>query len=60
MQLALYRASFASQHLNRRVPADIKYDLHVLLVEHGKVHKNDVQVLRKKCASLESKATLVD
>ena len=25
------------EHLNRRVPADIKYELHVLLVEHGKV-----------------------
>lgn len=24
------------EHLNRRIPADLKYDLHVLLVTHGK------------------------
>jgi len=34
------------EHLNRRVPDDVKYDLHVLLVEHGKVYKNDVKLLR--------------
>mmetsp|Transcript_21729 Transcript_21729/g.35866 ORF Transcript_21729/g.35866 Transcript_21729/m.35866 type:complete len:341 (+) Transcript_21729:82-1104(+) len=33
-------------HLNMRVPDDIKYELHVLLVKHGKVHKNEVRVLR--------------
>ncbi|ACO62227.1 predicted protein, partial [Micromonas commoda] len=28
----------AYEHLNRRVPDDCKFDLHVLLVEHGKVY----------------------
>ena len=32
----------AYEHLNRRVPDDRKFDLHVLLVEHGKVYRNDV------------------
>lgn len=27
----------AYEHLNRRVPDECKFDLHVLLVEHGKV-----------------------
>ena len=27
----------AYEHLNRRVPDACKFDLHVLLVEHGKV-----------------------
>ena len=40
------------EHLNRRVPAEIKYALHVLLVEHGKVYKNDVKVLRKACSGM--------
>lgn len=35
------------EHLNLRVPDEIKYSLHVLLVEHGKQYKNDVAVLRK-------------
>ena len=49
------------EHLNRRVPADIKYESHVLLVEHGKVYKNDVQVLRKAMkADVKSESTLVD
>jgi endonuclease-3 len=34
------------EHLNRRLPSDLKYELHVLLVEHGKVHKNDLGPLR--------------
>lgn len=34
------------EHLNRRVPDDVKYSLHVLLVEHGKVYQNDVKLLR--------------
>ena len=42
-------------HLNRRVPAAIKYEMHVLLVEHGKVHKNGVAEL-KKMASAVSEA----
>ena len=35
-------------HLNARVPDGIKYALHVLLVKHGKVFKNDVKALRTK------------
>jgi len=27
----------AYEHLNRRLPSELKYDLHVLLVAHGKV-----------------------
>ena len=34
------------EHLNRRVPDDIKYHLHVLLVQHGKVYKNGTKELR--------------
>ena len=34
------------EHLNRRVPDECKFDLHVLLVEHGKVYKNDAAWLR--------------
>ena len=34
------------EHLNRRVPDDVKYALHVLLVEHGKVYNNDVKLLK--------------
>ena len=33
-------------HLNQRVPDKLKYELHVLLVKHGKVYKNDVKALR--------------
>ncbi|KAL1508661.1 hypothetical protein AB1Y20_004757 [Prymnesium parvum] len=44
------------EHLNRRVPADIKYELHVLLVKHGKVYKNQVQELRKACAAIKTPA----
>lgn len=33
-------------HLNSKVPDDIKYSLHVLLVEHGKVYNNDIKLLR--------------
>ena len=33
-------------HLNARVPGEMKHELHVLLVEHGKVAKNDPAVLR--------------
>ena len=36
----------AYEHLNRRVPDYCKFDLHVLLVEHGKVYRNDVKWLR--------------
>ena len=35
------------EHLNLRVADELKYALHVLLVEHGKQYKNDVAVLRK-------------
>ena len=41
-------------HLNVRVPDDIKYDLHVLLVEHGKRYKNDVKVLRGELKAIEA------
>ena len=34
------------EHLNRKVPDDVKYALHVLLVEHGKVYNNEVKLLR--------------
>jgi len=37
----------AYEHLNRRVPDACKFDLHVLLVEHGKVYKNDVKWLKQ-------------
>ena len=40
----------AYEHLNRRVPDACKFDLHVLLVEHGKVFKNDASWLRKAVA----------
>jgi len=40
-------------HLNVCVPDDIKYDLHVLLVEHGKRFKNDVKVLRSELKALQ-------
>ena len=40
------------EHLNARVPNEIKYALHVLLVKHGKVYKNDVKVLREKMREL--------
>ena len=52
------------EHLNRRVPDAIKYDLHVLLVEHGKQYKNQTTVLRKlisgETAITESKPACVD
>jgi len=37
-------------HLNARVPDGLKYALHVLLVEHGKVYKNSVAELRTMMA----------
>ena len=40
-------------HLNAIVPAEIKYELHVLLVQHGKDHKNSVTLLRQTLATLE-------
>lgn len=40
-------------HLNGRVPAEIKHALHVLLVKHGKVFKNDVKELRKACKAID-------
>jgi endonuclease-3 len=33
-------------HLNARVPGELKHALHVLLVEHGKVARNDAALLR--------------
>ena len=48
------------EHLNRRVPDAIKHELHVLLVEHGKVYKNDVKALRKTCAELGAAGLVVD
>ena len=41
------------EHLNLRVPDELKYELHVLLVEHGKQYKNQVTVLRKLLADAE-------
>jgi len=46
-------------HLNRIVPDDIKYALHVLLVAHGKAYKNDVKVLREALRQAEHGAPLV-
>ena len=31
------------EHLNQIVPDDIKFALHVLLVQHGKEYKNDIR-----------------
>ena len=39
-------------HLNAIVPPEIKYELHVLLVQHGKDYKNSVSELRSTMASL--------
>ena len=39
-------------HCNVRVPDDIKYDLHILLVEHGKRYKNDIKVLRSQVRAI--------
>ena len=39
-------------HLNGLVPAEIKYELHVLMVQHGKDYKNSVAELRSTMASL--------
>ena len=40
------------EHLNRRIPADVKFALHVLMVEHGKcckvVAKNG-KLQKKEC-----------
>jgi len=35
------------EYLNAKIPDEIKYDLHVLLVEHGKCYKNGCTELRK-------------
>jgi len=40
-------------HLNAIVPAEIKYELHVLLVQHGKDHKNGTGLLRQTLTTLE-------
>ena len=40
-------------HLNAIVPDEIKYELHVLLVQHGKDHKNGISLLRQTLATLE-------
>ena len=40
-------------HLNTRVPDELKYALHVLLVEHGKVYKNSVAELKKMASAIE-------
>ena len=40
-------------HLNAIVPAEIKYELHVLLVQHGKDHKNGIGLLRQTLSTLE-------
>ena len=32
--------------MNRKVPDDCKYRLHVPMVEHGKIYNNDVKHLR--------------
>ena len=41
-----------------RVPDDIKYDLHILLVEHGKRYKNDCKVLRQQMLAQRPRAEL--
>jgi endonuclease III len=40
----------AYAHLNRRVPDPLKLDLHVLLVLHGKMYRNDPSMLRRALA----------
>jgi hypothetical protein len=35
------------------VPDEIKYELHVLLVQHGKDHKNGISLLRQTLSTLE-------
>ena len=42
------------EHLNAKVPDEIKYALHVLLVKHGKVYKNDVKTLRETLRHCEA------
>lgn len=37
----------AYEHLMRRVPVALRFDLHCLLVEHGKVEKNNLGCLSK-------------
>ena len=44
----------AYAHLNCRVPNSIKLDLHVLLVLHGKVYRNDPSMLRRALAGITS------
>lgn len=41
----------AYEHLNRRVPPELRFDLHVLLVEHGKHAKNALGCLSKLARS---------
>lgn len=43
-------------HLNARVPDELKYALHVLLVEHGKVYKNGVAELKKMASTVSAMA----
>ena len=46
----------AYEHLNRRVPPELRFDLHCLLVEHGKREKNHLGCLAplKKGAKLQA------
>lgn len=41
------------EHLNRRVPDEIKHELHVLLVEYGKLQRNCVKQLRQATMALQ-------
>ena len=48
----------AYEHLVRRVPAELRFDLHCLLVEHGKREKNNLGCLsqvKKEAAALKSR-----
>ena len=40
-------------HLNSRVPDHLKFDLHVLLVQYGKDHKNSTKALLDTVKKLE-------
>ena len=44
-------------HLNQRTPDHVKYDLHVLLVEHGKKTRNDAKLLRKAVGEVKKEGS---
>eukprot|EP00967_Tisochrysis_lutea_P015872 scaffold17878_cov34-Tisochrysis_lutea.AAC.3 len=40
------------EHLNAVIPDDIKYPLHVMLVQYGKQEKNNIKLLRAHCRAM--------